>query len=367
MILTGRIRIVHLVSTLNMGGLEMFVWHLARHHDRAAFDFQVLSLGERGALGPRFDVLGVPAHSLDCAQRTKGATLVRLVARLRQLRPHVLHTHNPSPHVFGSLAARTLGIPVLVHTKHGRNRPHYRPAVLLNRLAACLSHCVVSVSHDSAAVARCIERVPAHKVRVIHNGIDLDSFAPEPRAVSGATLRAIHVARLSPIKDQRTLLQAVRRVVDAEPGFHLDIVGDGPMREELVTLCHELQLSEQVRFLGFREDVRELLATADCYVLSSVSEGVSLTLLEAMAMGLPVVATAVGGNPEVVAHGETGLVVPAGSPERLAEALLALIRHPNQARRMGQAGRQRVEEHFDLRRVVGQYEGLYRNLLAKKR
>jgi glycosyltransferase involved in cell wall biosynthesis len=344
----------------------MFVWHLGRLHDRERLDFRVLSLGALGALGPRFAELGIPAASLDCDGRGRSSTLLRVVAALRPLQPDVLHTHNPNPHLYGSAAAQLLGVPVVVHTKHGRNRPAHRPAVLVNRLASCLTDCVVAVSHDAADVAREVERVPRRKLRVIHNGIDVPAGAPQRRPAAGAVLRAVHVARLNPIKDQDTLLRAVRRVVDAEPRFELDVIGDGPRREELLALRSELRLTGHVRFLGYRDDVPELLTGRGLFLLSSLSEGISLTLLEAMAAGLPVVATAVGGNPEVVVPGQTGLLVPPRDPDRLAAAILSLIRDPRQAADLGRAGRERVAAHFDLRRVVAAYQRLYEELLIGK-
>src|SRR5262249_23040999 len=229
--------------------------------------------------------------------------------------------------------------------------------------ATQLSNCIVPVSEDAAEVARRIERVSERKLCLIRNGIDLAEFQAPQRPVE-AVKRAIHVARLNIIKDQRTLLRAARLTADAVPDFRLDIVGDGEERPGLEALRDELRLTEHVRFLGERADVSQLLGQAGLFVLSSVGEGLSLTLLEAMASGLPVVSTNVGGNPEVVIHGMTGLLVPPASPPALAEAVLKLIRDPEGAQRMGRAGRRRVEAEFDMRRVAGRYEALYRQLLS---
>ena len=151
-------------------------------------------------------------------------------------------------------------------------------------------------------------------------------------------------------------VNAVRIVADKQPDFVLDIVGDGPDRPDLEALCDELRLRAHVNFIGFRDDVHHFLSQAEFFVLSSVTEGVSITLLEAAASGLPIVATNVGGNPEVTVHGETGLLVPPRSPEALALAMLEMLKDSNRARRMGIAGRRRVEQHFDLRRSVARYE-----------
>jgi glycosyltransferase involved in cell wall biosynthesis len=254
----------------------------------------------------------------------------------------------------------------VVHTKHGRNYPDRPVAVFKNWLASCFTDRVVPVSEDAATVVRQIERVPGRKVRVIRNGIDLDRFPFVHRNGQHTGKHAVHVARLCISKDQSTLLHAARRVLDIEPDFRLTLVGDGADREALLALKKTLGLDERVMFLGERDDVHPILAGADLFVLSSVEEGIPLTILEAMAAGLPVVATAVGGNPEVVLPNETGLLVPPQSPQMLADAILILLRDPNRARRMGAAGRNRVEQQFDVRKVVGSYEALYERLCGQE-
>jgi sugar transferase (PEP-CTERM/EpsH1 system associated) len=362
---TRPIRIVHLVSTLNMGGLEMFVWNLARLTDSTQFTLHVVCLGEPGALAGRFSELSIPVIGLNAGDCSKARTVFRLLRYLRRLNPDILHTHNPSPHLFGTIATRLMRSPLLINTKHGRNRTDLPRQITMNRILSNLSTCVVPVSADAASVARDIERVPESKLKVIRNGIDLESFRPAPVPRSFCK-RGIHVARLNLIKDQVTLLKAARHVLDAEPEFQLDIVGDGPSRAELEALHRDLGLKESVRFLGFRDEIRELLIDADMFVLSSLSEGISLTLLEAMAMELPVVATDVGGNREVVASEKTGLLVPAQSPRELADAIITLLKNPDLARAMGRAGRQRVEAEFDLHRAVKEYESLYKFLIYSR-
>jgi glycosyltransferase involved in cell wall biosynthesis len=223
---------------------------------------------------------------------------------------------------------------------------------------------VVPVSSDAADVARDVEMVPSNRIRVIRNGIDL-AGSPRPlRTVSG--WRAVHVARLNVVKDQTTLLRAARMVLDREPRFELDIVGDGEMRPALERLAAELQLGSAVRFHGYRDDVRPFLAAADAFVLSSVSEGIAISLLEAMAAALPVVATRVGGTPEVVVDSGTGYLVPARDPAAMAEALITLLSQPEHARSLGDAGRARVEECFTLGATVQAYESLYLEMLNRR-
>jgi glycosyltransferase involved in cell wall biosynthesis len=360
------VRVVHLVLTLNFGGLEKVVYDLVRSTDPQRFSVRVLCLGEIGTLGPAFEAIGVPVESLDVHGRGMVRGIVAVAKRLRDLRPDVLHTHNPAPQIFGAPAARLTGVPVVVYTRHGQHRQEGWRAALGNRLATRLTDCLVAVSADAAAVARLDDGVSDSKLEIIHNGIDLERFSFVPGRRTADRYRAIHVARLdNAIKDQVTLLNAAKIVAAAEPGFVLDIVGDGPSRPELETLCKDLRLDAHVKFLGYREDVQECLKQAGLFVLSSVTEGLSISILEAMAMGLPVVATRVGGNPELVRHGTNGLLVPARDPQALAAAILELLTNPEKSNLMGEASRRLAEDEFDLQRVAARYEGLYLKLLKR--
>jgi glycosyltransferase involved in cell wall biosynthesis len=351
------------VTSLNIGGLERVVLDLVRRADRDRFEMRVLCLGASGQLAPDFSAAGVAVEFLGLQGRGTLRSACRVAKRLRALRVKVLHTHNPAPHLVGALAAAMAGVPTVIHTKHGRNYPEVRSKVIANQLASLLTNEIVAVSEDARQVAEVIERVPRRKLRVIRNGIDIrTTVLAQPGNQSGAA-RAVHVARLIyPTKDQDTLLRAVRIVADSEPSFILDIVGDGPHRSDLEALAVQLDLGRHVIFHGFRRDIGRFMSEAQLFVLSSVTEGLSLTLLEAMAAGLPVVATDVGGNREVVADGRTGHLVPAKSPNELAAAMLRLIRDPALSSAMGRAGRQRAEEFFSLDGVVRAYEALYTRL-----
>ena len=228
----------------------------------------------------------------------------------------------------------------------------------LVRLAARLTDRFVCVSADSARQA-VRQGVSPRTVRVLWNGIDLTRFAPPALRGAGPV---VTVARLSPEKDIDTLLRAAALAAAADDAFRLEIAGDGPCMADLRRTAAGLGLGGRVTFHGQVRDVPALLARAGLFVLSSRTEGVSLTLLEAMAGGLAVVATRVGGNPEVVADGETGLLVPPGDPAALAAAMLRLRRNDGERGRMGRAGRSRVERCFDVRRMTAEYERIYLGL-----
>jgi sugar transferase (PEP-CTERM/EpsH1 system associated) len=354
--------VAHVVTTLAIGGLEKVVLDLVRRRDDRAFAACLVCLDSAGVLEREFEAAGVPVTVIG----TKGSVplrIWRLSRRLRALKPDVVHTHNPQAHLHGTWAAKLAGVPVVVHTKHGRDHVSRPTLAALVRIATHWADAFVAVSDDAASVARDLEGVPPAKLMVVHNGIDLDRFGADIRRATPAR-RLITVGRLDPIKDQATMLRAVKLAAGRLPGIRLDIVGDGPSRAGLEALCAELGLVSSVTFHGYRAEVAPLLAEADVFVLSSVSEGVSIALLEAMASGLPAVATDVGGNREVIVNGVTGLLTAAGSAEALADAIVRVASDPPTLARMSAAARRRVEEEFNLRHVVARYEALYRRCLT---
>ena len=358
--------IVHLVTTLEFGGLEKVVFDLVRCRTQDRFDARVMCLETPGALAPRFDDLGIAVETIGRPSDGFARRVIRLARRLRDLKPLVLHTHNPGPHFHGALAACLGAVPVLVHTKHGRNRVRRRSVRLISRFAAGLSDAIVAVSDETARVSREIERIPASKIRTIRNGVDLEHFAYRGPRDDRTSFCAVTVGRLDPVKDQATLLRALRLAVDQDASISLDVVGDGPLRADLETLRDRLGLERHARFHGFQHDVRPFLAGADVFVLPSLSEGIPITLLEAMATGLPSIATGVGGNAEVVVHGETGYLVPTAAPEVIAEKLLGLRNDPAALDRLGRAARARAVNEFGLAAMVERYEALYLKCLERR-
>lgn len=357
---SGPIRVAHIVETLELGGLEKLLIDFVRHADRATFAPQVITLGGRGLLADEIEANGCPVTSLGLGPGlvARGWAIPKLARLFRLGRVGVVHSHSEGPLLFGAPAAKLAGIPKVVHTRHhGPDLGSSRRAIAAMALASRCVDTFACVADDGARW--CVtEGVSPAKVVTVWNGIDLDRFAylgPTPRGP------AVIVARLIPEKDHATLLHALAIAIRKEPGFRLEIAGDGPCAEDLQCLVERLNLKHAARFLGRVDDVPALLASAGLLVLSSRLEGISLTLLEAMARGLPVVATHVGGNPEVVVDGETGRLVPPQSPEALASAMLELWRGPERSKAMGLAGRARAEQCFDVRQTVAHYERIYRN------
>lgn len=351
------VRVAHVVESLEMGGLEKLLVEFARHADRARFGLRFVTLGDRGFLASEIEALGWPVHSLGMPPGVKPRALWALARLFRRDKVGVVHTHSEGPLLYAAPAARLAGARRVIHTRHhgpdlGNNSPRARRAVGLVTRWVDRMVCVA----DDGARASVAEGVSAARVVTVWNGIDLDRFAYSGPRPGGP---AVVVARLVPEKDHATLLRAWALVAGQEPDFRLEVAGDGPLMGELVGLAGGLGLGDRVRFLGRVDDVPGLLGRAAMLVLPSRLEGISLTLLEAMARGLPVVATRVGGNPEVVIDGETGSLVSPGAPADLAAAVVALRRDPAAASRMGRAGRVRAETHFDVRTTLAAYESLY--------
>jgi len=348
-------RIVHVVGQLDTGGMEKLLVEFARCADRQRFDVRFISLTTRGRVAREIEQLGCIVMPLDQPPGLRPGFALRLARVFRSWKADVIHAHNAKSLAYCSFAARLARVPAMIYTCHGERFGASRRQNLLFRFTANLVDAAVCVSH--ASERRCIkDGVKAHRVHTIWNGIDVSRFSYAGPVAGGPV---VMVGRLSPEKDVETLLRAIAIATRQEPTLRLLVAGDGPCLRDLKRTSDELGLAKSVEFLGNVSDVPALLRQASMSVLSSLTEGISLTLLEAMSCGLPVVATRVGGNPEVVAENETGMLVPPRDPEALAAAILRVWRNSELGRRMGLAGRHRVEAHFDVRRMIGRYESLY--------
>jgi sugar transferase (PEP-CTERM/EpsH1 system associated) len=284
---------------------------------------------------------------------------------LRRERPDIVHTHAWGTLLEGLVAARLARVPVIIHGEHGtlQLKRHQR---WLQRIGLSAADQVLAVS------SRLAERItrdigfPQQRIQTIRNGVDLARFVGIDREAARRALDLpmdvaviATVGRLVPVKDQATLITALSIVRRRLPSALLLIAGDGPLRDALLAHARTLGIENNVRMIGHRPDVETVFSAADVFALSSVSEGLSNTILEAMASGLPVVATRVGGADEMVVEGETGLLVPASSPGELAGALATVLADAGRRSAMGAAGRARVHAEFTLDGMVRRYERLY--------
>jgi glycosyltransferase involved in cell wall biosynthesis len=365
------IRAVHVAGSAEWGGGERYLELFARHHDRERFPIEVI-VPAPGPLGARLEALGIDVHVVDLGALVSPGALFRLASVLRRLAPHVVQSHGARSNVYTRVAGRLAGVPVVVSTIHNALRD-YPVAPARSALYHTMDRVTLPLATRVVCVAGELARDYPGRALVIHNGIDLGDFdvpalttaARERRASVGLDGGPIvgFIGRLTPWKDPLTFLRVVAAVRRARPDVRALVVGDGPLRVEVERAAEALGVASCCRFLGERSDVPALLAAMDVVLLTSVSEGFPFVVLEAMAMERPVVATAVNGVPEIVEPGVTGRLVPRGDVEALARATLDVLDAPDAARRMGQAGRRRVVDHFTAQRMVAETQALYLRLL----
>lgn len=377
------VTILFIIGTLDVGGAEGQLVQLVTRLDRRRFRPVVCALSEGGPYAAVLSTAGVPVRIVGFRGLKRGirnplsfpkvaAEFWRLVRLIRSERPTIVHGLLFWAYVLGTFAAKAAGVSILVASRRSLGcfkaaKPHY---LWLERRANRRTDLLVANSEAVKQDVIAQEGVAAAKIRVIYNGIDADRYARPADRVLRETLGISAdaqvvgvVANLIHYKGHRILLEACRRVRAVRPDVRVLLIGDGPCRVELEQRAVALELGDMVRFLGSRRDIPELLAEIDLAALPSLEEGFPNAVLEAMAAGKPVVASRVGGVPEAVVDGATGLLVPPGEPESLAGAILALLDDPRRAEAMGRAGRQRVVERFGMARMVEETQTIYEELL----
>lgn len=366
------LRVMHVVYVLRPGGMEFGVVKLVNGTDRSLVHNSICSTRPADAGVKALVASDVPVFELD-RRDGNDPRLVRALARLfRRERPDVVHTHAWGTLLEGLLAARLARVPIVIHGEHGtlQLRAHQR---WLQRLGWSSADRVLAVSSRLAERMARETQFPLDKIQTIRNGVDLSRFGVASRDEARRTLGLAPdtlvigtAGRLVPVKDHRNLLEAIARLRTRGLNVHLLLAGEGPLRSDLEQTVAALGLQTDVRFLGHCPQIERVFAALDIFALSSSSEGLSNTILEAMASGLPVVATNVGGADELVDEGRTGLLVPARSPDALAAALARLATDAPLRLAMGAAARRRSEADFDLPAVVRRYEALYLGMAAAR-
>ena len=358
------IRVVELVSSMEIGGAERVALSLAKRLPQEGFETELWSVALPGSICEQAELDGVKWRSL--ADRVKNG--IRALAQLlRSERIDLLHSHGKRAHFIGAPAARLTGT-IYVHTRHasGETNVNWRTRLTEHAIAP-LTHIYIAVSEDVQKRAARYRRIVAHRSMIIPNGIDTDLFHPtgDAERATSETLRIGCVARLSEEKRHEDLLAAAASLKRQGLDFRLILVGEGPLRADLERQVRTLGLSDCVEILGTRNDIADLMRGFDLFALSSRCEGLPLTVLEAMATGLPVVATDVGSLGKVIREGETGFLVPPGVPEALADAIQRAANADFRKTAAG-AARRVVEEQFSLRKMTDAHAALFKRLLAAR-
>lgn len=364
--------ITHVVENLNRGGLERVVIDLIGVQQAAGHRCQVACLFERGALAAELDAIGVPVIACGKQRGFDLAAVRRLRAAIRAHGTEVLNTHNAMAHYYAAIASPGLRLR-RINTRHSMGvTARHRRRDWLYRASMIGTDTVISVSRAALEAALAQHLVPAAKAVAIPNGIPIGEFRPrsdEARRRLAETLglpagSAVlgTVGRLHPAKDHALLLRAFAQLVTGHPQAALVVVGDGALRTDLERDAEALGIADRVRFLGDRSDVKALLCAFDLFVMSSRTEGYSIALVEACAAALPIVATAVGGNPEIVEDGRNGLIVPPGDAAALTAALVALLTDSPRRAAMGEAARHWALANGSVEAMAERYQAVYRGM-----
>ncbi len=372
---------LHVVYRFDVGGLENGVVNLINHMPADAYRHAVLSLTEVTDFRQRIRREGVQTLALHKPPGHGVWQYPKLFRLFRQLRPAIVHTRNLAA-LEATVPAWAAGVRARVHGEHGREgrdlAPGANPYDRVRRFYRPFVSHYVALSRDLQGYLADTVRVHPSRLSQFYNGVDTDKFTPaaDPRpAILGCPFNPGEhwlvgtVGRMQPVKDQATLARAFVQALQMAPALRarlrLVMVGDGPLRTQVMEILNAAGVAELAWLPGERSDVPAVLRGLNAFVLPSLSEGISNVILEAMASGLPVLATAVGGNPELVHAGRTGELVPAADPAAMAQALVQLAADPQRSATLGRHARADVEARFSLQAMVGAYQNLYDGLLRR--
>ncbi|NTV70728.1 MAG: TIGR03088 family PEP-CTERM/XrtA system glycosyltransferase [Azonexaceae bacterium] len=372
--------VAHVVHRFDTGGLENGVVNLINHMPANAYRHAVIALTEITDFRNRIQHPDVQFFALN---KQPGHVLwiyPQLYRLFRQIKPAIVHTRNLAT-LEAAVPAWAARVPARIHGEHGRDVGDFdgtnKKCQWIRRIYSPFVKHYIALSQDLAHYLNHPVGIGAKRVTQIYNGVDSARFHPATQRqdipgspFNDAGLWLVGTAgRMQTVKDQTNLARAFVDAIHAEPSLReclrLVMIGDGPLRQKSIDILEAAALTGLTWLPGERNDIPDIMRGLDCFVLPSLGEGISNTILEAMASGLPVIATAVGGNPELVLEGRTGHLVPAGNPAALAEAIIKLAQSREKARAMGQAGRQRIETQFSMAAMVDSYQQIYDRMLGR--
>lgn len=370
--MAARAVVCQVLHSLTVGGAEQLAARIARRlSDR--FEFVFACLDELGTLGEQLRQEGFEVHVIGRKQGFDWNCARRLGRFMRSARASIAHAHQYTPFCYASLSRGVNRGPAVIFTEHGRHFPDFprKKRKLANRVLLRRGDQVTAVGESVRQALIHNEGLPANRIRLLYNGIDLSQGAFDPLVrdavryelgVAADEFVVLQVARLDRLKDHKTAVRAFKRVVERRPRARLILAGEGPERAAIEQEIEDQRLEDRVQMLGLRRDIPRLLAAADCFLLTSISEGIPLTIIEALAADVPVVSTNVGGIPEIFQDNVQGLLAPSGDPAALADRVLSLVVDPELRKRIATAGHTRVSELFDEQTMLLNYERLYREL-----
>ncbi len=369
------LKVIHLVEDLKIGGAERVIADTALGLDRKKYDASVWCVTRGGETASELSEKGIEVKILGISSYHNPLNTFKMIRLLKFARPDIVHTHGYFASVIGRLAARKAGIPVILAHVHSTYWEYKKRHLMIERKLSRFTHKIICCSKAVENFVKNTEKITDNKTIVIYNGVDEERFCPlksptSIRAEFGMSEEAAvvgTVSSLTPHKGHEYLIQAASLVLNTLPSAKFIIVGDGPLRKRLEDQAKNLDIHPAVIFTGTRKDIPEILSLMDVFVLPShTREGLGIAIIEAMAAERPVVATEIGGIPEVVNDGETGLLVPPGDAEALSKAIIELLRNPKKTKEMGVKGRTRVKEKFTTKKMLSEIEHVYLSLINRR-
>lgn len=385
-----KIKVLSIITRLSVGGSSVHSILLTAHLDKDAFHSTLVKGSEGEDEGDLEDLLRrlevdpvfIPELKREISFRNDLIVFWKLYKLMRHLKPDIVHTHSAKSGALGRLAAKLAGVPIIVHTFHGHLFRGYfgsvksRLVVYTERLLALLSTKIVAVTQNQKDELAGYRIAPLHKLISIPLGLELDLFQDLDKekgklrselGLGADDLLIGSIARLVPVKGHSFLFRAAQKVTTVFPQARFLIVGDGELRQELEKLAQHLGIQKNVIFCGFRRDLPTIYADLDILALTSLNEGLPVAVIEAMASQTPVVAFKVGGVGDLVEPNVTGILVPFGEIDKLAESMIYLLKNPQERQRLGQNARRRVYPRLDYRRLVRDFAEFYPQLVENKR
>ena len=368
-----KINVLHLIETSEPGGSESVLAYIVKNLDSDNYSSLVCLLGE-GWLTQKLSELGIEYMILRNDRPYDPIFLKKLIQLIKRRRIDIIHSHEFMMNIYGSVAGKLSGIP-MVGTVHGKLYfPEKKSRILSYKLAVALCSRMVLVSEDlKAFFIQTLGLRNQKKLLMLYNGIDIDKYAAIKDTtqlkielgIKADSVVACTIGSLFKVKGIPYLLEAVDKVRMSYPDFKLLIAGEGNQMDDLQKQARALNLGDTVCFMGFRDDIPGVLSISDFYICSSLSEGLSLSILEAIAASKPVIATRVGGNPEIIQDGRNGYLVPPADSESLADKIKCLIGNANLRKEMGLESARTAREKFSLRQMILNYQNLYDQLLRR--
>lgn len=378
-------KVLHIITLSEWGGAQKYVYYLATRVPKEKYRITVTCGGDDELIDILRDknVRVIPQRYLvrEINPIKDFLAFIKLYKLMRREKVQIVHCNSSKAGILGRLAAKLAKIPVVIFTAHGLviNEPmHWLKRQIFTfceKIAGRFSDAIITVSEYDKQTAIKYKITHPKKIIIIHNGLDIKEFFSAIKISAEEKKKELElekedrivgiVANFYPVKGLKFFIQAARYVSSTLSRVKFVIVGDGKEREMLQALVRQLNLEEKVLFLGYREDVPEILQIFDVFVLSSLKEGFPFTILEAMITGLPIVATRVGGIPEVIQHTKSGLLVPPGDSQELAKNIISLLKDKSRAEKIALGAKKRILSNFVLDSMLKQTEELYQELLAK--